>query len=320
MQALCDKGSIDIRAMCPSTRLKRACVGVAISILAAAPAVLYAQSGEAEWKAQNEALTLRFKAEQLDAQTIEMVRQLIQIAERTYGPQSRVVAQGQYQLGFTHWRRGEHLLAEAAFASAVAIQEKLPARPGDPMLAYYIENLATAFVGQRAWTKAAAQWERALALYEKDAGPDSRKLLMPLRELANVYHLQGDSPKAELTLLRALDIADASGSHHAIDAIAGNLHILGKHYLNRGDAARALPVLEREVTLLLGSGRATPEALGAARQLRDQARRQALVRIDEKRKNGPGKPASRAGQAQLEPAPADLQGLSGQFTGNDQPR
>jgi tetratricopeptide (TPR) repeat protein len=282
-------------------RIGRACIGVFIGVLIAAAGALHAQPGSAEWQSQYETLSRRVSGGQLDAQSLEMARQLIAAAEQTYGPESRKAATSHYLLGFTYRRRSEFPQAEAAFTRAVAIQEKLP-RQGDPSLSFYIMNLAAACEGQRAWDRAAVHFERAIALIETDKGADASDLVEPLQSLANGYHLSRNDVKAEPAILRALEIAERINSRYSIDAITRALHVLGNDYLRRGDAAKAVPILEREIALLQKSDTAKPEALAAARELLDKARPKTAVRVDEKRAAVPAAGTKQTGKSGIWPS------------------
>lgn len=283
------------------SRLIRACVGVAVSVLLATPGTLYAQPGAAEWQTKYDALSRRVSGGQPDAQSVELAQQLTVAAEQTYGPESRKVATSHYLLGFIYRQRSEFPQAEAAFARAVAIQERLP-RKGDPSLSFYIMNLAAACEGQRAWDRAAVQFERVVALIENDKGAESGDLVMPLHSLANAYHMQRNDAKSELALLRALEIAERLNSRYSIDAMTGSLHVLGKEYVRRGDTAKAVAILEREIDLLQKSDNAKPEALAAARELLDKARPKTAVKGGEKRVAVPAAGAKQTGKAGIWPS------------------
>lgn len=284
----------------PWTRWIGVCVCLAIGLLIAASGPLQAQSGSAEWESDYDKLSRRVDGGQLDARSLEMGQQLVAAAEQIFGPESRQAARSHYLLGFMYKHRTEFPQAAAAFARAVPIQEKLHRRE-DPFLSFYIMNLGAAFEGQRMWDKAAAQYERAIALIETEKGADAKELMGPLQDLANATHLLRDDVKSEASLLRALEIAEKRESRYTIDAITRSLHVLGNDYLRNGNAAKAVPVLEREIALLEKSGTAKPETLAAARQLLDKARPRTVARKDAKAApaavpNAAAKPAPRSGQ------------------------
>ena len=86
--------------------------------------------------------------------------------------------------------------------------------------------------------------ERALAIREKELGPDHPDVATSLFGLANVYSDNGNSAKVEPLYLRALAIREkAFGSDHIF--VSPILNNLGAFYRERGEYTKAQPVFER---------------------------------------------------------------------------
>ena len=248
----------------------------------------------AQWKTMERELSRRISGSDglIDEQSLEMARQLIQVAEQTYGIVSFRAATSHYFLGFIHRRRAEnnpqtanaeYSQAVAAFTRAVEIQEKLPVEDLSkslmPTLAFYLSDLGDAYKAQGAWAKASTQYERSIEVIERTMGPDVSGLSNSFESLAITSYEQGDYAKSAAAFLRVLDLAERHGYRkETIDRYTYNLGVLGRNALTRGNAVNAIPLLELQVAQLQKSGRASPDDLAKARQSLDTARRQVGTR------------------------------------------
>lgn len=236
------------------------------------PGAVQAQTSRMDFDAQYRALSLRLSSRQLDSHTLDMARQLIATAEQQSGAESWNASTAHYMLGFYYRAREDYIQAEAAFARAVAIQEKFPSGKNSG-LAYYLMNLASAYEGQGAWGKAAEQYERSIIVRQQAEGMDSGALVMPLRSLAYAQHRDGQTLRAEAPLFRALDIAVMRNYQSDIDAITRSLNTLAVDYLNQGSPDDAVSLLERALERLQGNKTVSSESVVTLSQLLERSRK-----------------------------------------------
>jgi len=90
--------------------------------------------------------------------------------------------------------------------------------------------------------------QRALAILEKNLGPEHPAVAVSLNNLAALYTNKGDYARAEPLLERALAIQEkALGQEHP--TVATSLDNLAVLYNNKGDYARAEPLFERALAI-----------------------------------------------------------------------
>jgi serine/threonine-protein kinase len=110
----------------------------------------------------------------------------------------------------------------------------------------YLNNLCESLGSAGRYDEAVATCERALAIREAALGPDSRDVALVLDTLGVVLRARGDSRGAVLHLSRAVAIWEKSDPNHIYAAEA--LTHLGQAMTDAGDAAGAVPLLERALT------------------------------------------------------------------------
>jgi tetratricopeptide (TPR) repeat protein len=274
-------------------------------LLIALSGALHAQPGVdiAELDALARAIAEQADIAPYDAQMVELLRRKIQLTEKAHGPTSKEVALVYYQLGATHSGRKEFPQAIAAIGHAVEIQENL-STPDDSVLSSYLSHLASAYADQRDWARAVAALERVITQKERDHGPESYRLVDTHHNMANALYMLGDSARAEVHLLRAWSIATERRAGHSLKGLAHSLHFLGEHYLRTGNAAKAVPLLERELAFLQQAEGIAPEKISAARELLDRSRRQA----------GTQTPVATSSQTSIRPAPSATVQAAGSST------
>jgi len=253
-------------------RLPILCAAVTACLLIGVPAALQAQTTRMDFDSQYKALSLRLSSRQLDSQTLDLAHQLIATAEKQSGAESWDASTGYYMLGFYYRAREDYIRAEAAFARAVAIQEKLPSGKNSG-LAFYLTNLASAYEGLGAWGRAAEQYERSIVVRQQAEGIDSGALIIPLRSLAYARRRDGQILQAEAPLFRALDIAMVRNYQAEIDAITRSLNTLAVDYLNQGSPDDAVSLLERLLERLQNNKIVSPESIVSLNQLLERSRK-----------------------------------------------
>ncbi len=127
---------------------------------------------------------------------------------------------------------GDLARAEAEFRGALDLAQRLPA--GDPRLEISLSNLARLYENQRRLDEAQPLYQLLLAAQEARVGDADPELLDTLVAVARVSLASGDSPTAEDTLTRYLEVADASGQADP-----------GQHWRMLGMLARIRSLAER---------------------------------------------------------------------------
>jgi tetratricopeptide (TPR) repeat protein len=117
----------------------------------------------------------------------------------------------EYRTSAGEWAfaNGDHERAEAEFRGALELAQRLP--PGDRRLETSLENLARLYEHQMRLDEAQPLYQLLVAAMEIRVGGDSPSLLDTLVAVARVSLASGDSPTAEASLGRYLEIAASSG-------------------------------------------------------------------------------------------------------------
>lgn len=169
--------------------------------------------------------------DQMDSQTQQ------QWAERTVCTVSTVFP-GERWLPF------RHLLPHALTCTALIDQYHLHFVEA----AHLLDRTATYLQDHGQYTQAEPLLQRALAIYEKNLGPDHPDIATTLNHLARIYQDQGRYRDAEPLLRRALAIDEAmSNSDHL--STATTLHNLAWLYLLQYRYRDAEPLLQRALAI-----------------------------------------------------------------------
>ena len=105
------------------------------------------------------------------------------------------------------------------------------------------------YIGQHRYDDARAAFEKALAIQQRELGPDHRDTGEMLRSLGNAWDGLGDYDRALDHHTRALAIIEkAMGADHPRTALA--LYDVAQTRMLRGEADVAVPLIERALAIL----------------------------------------------------------------------
>ena len=160
--------------------------------------------------------------------------------------------------GAERWRAandaGQRALEQGRFPEAVrefqsAIGEAEKLGWNDPRLAGSISGLAQGYLQQGNYAESESLFQRALAILEKELGPENVALAGVLNNLATVYRLRGNYAAATPPARRSLAILEKSfGPDHQNVAIG--LNNLALILRLKGDYEGARPLLLRSLSIL----------------------------------------------------------------------
>ena len=180
-------------------------------------------------------------------EAILIARQLLEIREKTNGPEHPSTATSLNNLAGLYQAMGDYANAEPLYRRALVIFEKALG-PQHPSTATGLNNLAELYRAMGDYVKAEPIHCRALAIREKALGPQHPDTAMSLNNLAVLYTSMGDYAKAEPIYRRALAIQKkASGPEHPSTAIS--LSNLAQLYYLMGDYAKAEPFYGRVLAI-----------------------------------------------------------------------
>ncbi len=180
-------------------------------------------------------------------EAILIARQLLEVLERTNGPEHPDTASSLNNLALLYKETGDYAKAEPLFRRALAISEKALG-PQHPLTATSLNNLAELYRAMGDYAKAESLYSRALAIREKALGPQHSDTAASLNNLAALYYSMGDYAKAEPLFRRALAINEkALGPQHPLTA--NSLNNLAELYSAMGDYAKAEPVYRRALAI-----------------------------------------------------------------------
>ena len=95
------------------------------------------------------------------------------------------------------------------------------------------------------WRQARELMERVARVYERQLGPNASELAIACLRLADVHEDAGDVAAQQAAAERGLAILERQ--EHAGLSLTGGRITLGRALTAAGDAARAMPMLERAV-------------------------------------------------------------------------
>jgi tetratricopeptide (TPR) repeat protein len=145
--------------------------------------------------------------------------------------------------------QGLYSQAAHSFQAAIAEAEKFGST--DPRLAQSIVGIAEAYLLQGNSAAAERQFQQALSIYEKTAGPDNPNVATVLNSLATVQRLRGHYAEATALSRRSLAILEKTfGAEHPNVAIGRNnlamiLRLHGDYDEARVLSERSLSILEK---------------------------------------------------------------------------
>ena len=220
-------------------------------------------------------------------EALEVARRNLAVREKVYSPGDAELATALNALGALYVRLGRDDEGRPLLERALAIYEPTPDRDSAKACAAWINlgwlltdigdypeairsyaralaiaehnrdttRIASALNGQaityrhmRDYAKARANYERSVALYEKQLGPDHERVAAPLNNLAQLFLVTGDPESARPLFARALAICEKAfgpDSFRAADMLAG----LGMAEANTGGFQAARPLLEHAVAI-----------------------------------------------------------------------
>jgi tetratricopeptide (TPR) repeat protein len=152
------------------------------------------------------------------------------------------------------YARGDLVRAEAEFRAALELAQEFP--PGDRRLERSLENLARLYESQQRLDEAQPLYQLLLAAQESRVGMDSPGLLDTHLKVARVSIAAGDSPAADASLQRYLEIAASSGAadpaqHWVVLSMLARMRTLEQR------PEEALELQRRAVAVLAEDGSAT---------------------------------------------------------------
>jgi tetratricopeptide (TPR) repeat protein len=130
-------------------------------------------------------------------------------------------------------------------AAESALRKVLAVHPNDPLV---LNNLAVVLGARAQYSEAEPLNRRALAIDEKNLGPDHPRVAIDLNNLAELYRKQGKYSEAEPLFKRALAIDEkALGPDHPRVAI--DLNNLAELYRKQGKYSEAEPLFKRALAI-----------------------------------------------------------------------
>jgi tetratricopeptide (TPR) repeat protein len=151
--------------------------------------------------------------------------------------------------------RGDFARAEEAFRDALDAAQQLP--PGDPRLETSLANLARLYEHRMRYLEAQPLFQLMLAAREARLGADHPALLEPLAAVARTSARIGDTPATEDSLVRWIDLAEATGGADATEHWQ-MLSLLSRTYVIQERGADALALQRRAVEVMADDATADP--------------------------------------------------------------
>ncbi|MGA9520166.1 MAG: serine/threonine-protein kinase [Myxococcaceae bacterium] len=204
-----------------------------------------------------EALTNQGRYEE----AIAHLRRALSIYEAVYGPEHVSLLSSLRSLGVALEGTGDSKGALQTIERATQIAQRAHP-PEHPDMAVAWRHLADAELAQGRTNESRIHFERSVEIAKKALGPEHRELALAYIGLGS-WHLHKEQFREALTLLeKARDIQDKSLGDHP--HVSRTLTLMGRARLGLGDRERAIPELERALTLAQKEG-APPGTLEEAR-------------------------------------------------------
>ncbi len=199
------------------------------------------------------------------------------LKEKLYGPDSR-------QVGFSLSNLGVTLMWEGLLDESIRRQRRAVSLSEHelglqhPRLTFLYENFGVALRLHLDLAEAETVINRGLALGESGLGPEHPIVGSLLADLGDILCDKGEYARAAAPYERALRLHEKAGDD---EGIAYDVGALGKSYVGTSDFLRALPFLERSVTLRKRDSELAESQFILARALtglgRDRSRAHALA-------------------------------------------
>jgi tetratricopeptide (TPR) repeat protein len=179
-------------------------------------------------------------------ETEPLYRRALKITEEEYGPVHSRVLDCLSSLAELLRKRARYDEAELLCRRVVGARDKSSVSPVDQAEA--LDNLAAVLTDERKFPEAEELFRQALAICEKELGPEHRKTSTKLNNLASLLWQQERYAEAEPLYRRALGIDEkALGTNHPdlmfpLDGLGLTLHTLGRY-------AEAEPLHRRSLKL-----------------------------------------------------------------------
>lgn len=181
-----------------------------------------------------------------------LLKQAIEISEKTFGQYHQKVANNLGALGSFYINRSDYKQGAALFERMVKVREKVKGME-HPSVAHDLSNLAVAYMALGNISEAEKSLERALAITEKNSGVESPDLTFTLNTISSLHIGKGNTLEAERVLKRSIDILSktfeksqdkAKARREGASNYAQAASALGLLYLRQGRIARAEPLLK----------------------------------------------------------------------------
>jgi CHAT domain-containing protein/Tfp pilus assembly protein PilF len=165
---------------------------------------------------------------------------VLQIREKTLGPDHPDVARIVHNLGYLYYFKAEYTKAESYYQRALAIREKVLG-PEHRDVAATLNNIGLIYSDIGEYDKAELVYQRALNIYHKTLGTEHPDVGTIITNIAKLYYEKGDYEKAEPLFKQAQAIFEkALGPEHPnVTVVLNNLATL---YRRKGNNAKAEPI------------------------------------------------------------------------------
>jgi CHAT domain-containing protein/Tfp pilus assembly protein PilF len=178
------------------------------------------------------------------------------IREAVLGPQHLEVAESVSDVASMLLLKGDYVRSESLLVRALDIFERAPAGSRtsapdgdvDTLTGDVYNNLGFLYSRRRDYTRAEAQYLKAVAIRERTRGPNDLKVAETLASLGGMYSTSEQFEKAKATLRRALTIQESSLPANS-PSLATTSYNLALVYLGQGDYPNAEPLFRRALSI-----------------------------------------------------------------------
>jgi CHAT domain-containing protein len=221
-----------------------------VAVAQAAPVVPVQQVElDAETAAERKRLNAKFRQlidAELYVEAEQVAKQLLNLDERSVGPDHRAVGASLSYLAKTYMYQGRYAEVEPLLQRSLAIMQKTlgPEHPDGVIVLHYLAQL---YYDQGRYAEAEPLFQRTLAIREKTLGPEHRHVANSLDGLALLYQSQGRYTEAEPLFQRALAILEALGPE--TPGMTSSLNGLALIYDSQGRYAEAESLYQRVLAI-----------------------------------------------------------------------
>lgn len=176
-----------------------------------------------------------------------ILQKLLNIHEKTYGPDHPYVSTSLSKLASLLSDQGQYAAAESLYRRSLAIREK-SLGSDHPDVALGLNNLAVLLQDQGRSSVAEPLFRRSLAIWEKAFGPDHLDVAVSLNNIAVLLSEQGQNSAAEPLYRRSLAIREnLLGDDHIY--VAESLYGLARLLSDQGRLLAAEPLYRRSLAI-----------------------------------------------------------------------